>query len=106
MDNCVDKYYKGVRCSHEDVLEFLEKRFKEDCSWTSGNCFYMALILKYRFPGGRIQYEPVDGHFVFFLNGRQYDYTGVVSYPDALDWEELETLDNTWAKRIVRDCMM
>ena len=36
----------------DKVIDFIKKRFKIDCDWTTGNCFYFAKILESRFPGG------------------------------------------------------
>ena len=51
----------------EQVLEFIYRRFPDDCHWTDGNCYYFACILKARFEEGEIWYDAVDGHFVFKL---------------------------------------
>lgn len=62
------------------VEDFIKKRFSADNRWLSGNCLWFSLILKKRFPGGRIYYLPVSGHFVYKYRGKYYDWTGEV-YP-------------------------
>ena len=32
-----------------DVLEFIERRFKQDCNWKTDNCYYFASILMEQF---------------------------------------------------------
>ena len=60
----------------EQVLEFIYRRFPDDCHWTDGNCYYFACILKARFEEGEIWYDAVDGHFVFKLEDLFFDWNG------------------------------
>ena len=34
----------------KDILEFINRRFDIDCRWTTGNCYWFAVILTSRFP--------------------------------------------------------
>ena len=43
----------------DEVLEFIRRRFLQDCHWRDGNCYYFALILKDRFPESRIVYDAI-----------------------------------------------
>ena len=61
-------------------IDFINRRFKEDCNWINGNCYYFALILRDRFPGGIIYYDVINGHFIYQYNGNYYDWTGII-YP-------------------------
>lgn len=91
----------------DNVLEFIHRRFKDDCNWTEGNCYYFALILKDRFPKGRIYYDVIDGHFIFYYNGIYYDWNGIVkSYGFVVDWDKFDEYDSLLKNRIIRDCIM
>ena len=54
----------------DKILDFIHRRFEQDCEWTSGNCYYFALILKGRFRKGKIVYDVIDGHFLY-LQGKK-----------------------------------
>ena len=93
----------------DEVLDFIKRRFPKDCNWTSGNCYYFAVILKARF-GGTILYDVIDGHFVVLINGDVYDWTGSVR--DSSDnnhayyvWDAFEVYDSLQRSRIYRDCI-
>ena len=60
----------------QDVEAFIHRRFPNKEKWTQGNCFYFAKILETRFPGGKILYEPLAGHFLYKYNNEFYDWTG------------------------------
>lgn len=63
----------------DPVKEFIDRRFKADCNWLNGNCYYFALILSDRFPGGTIYYDVIYGHFIYLYEGKYYDWSGVSS---------------------------
>lgn len=92
-----------------EVLKFINRRFKQDCNWLEGNCYYFAVILKDRFPSGRIWYDVVWGHFFFEYNGKYYDYLGFVD-PRILShsvlWDEMDEYDRLQKERTIRDCIM
>ena len=93
----------------DEVLEFINRRFPKDCNWLNGNCYYFALILKDRFPNGRILYDAIYGHFIFHLNGKAYDYSGELVWPGgvyAVYWDEFDKYDPLVKQRIIRDCIM
>ena len=50
----------------DEIEEFINRRFKQDCDWLTGNCYYFAATLKIRFPYLEIVYFPVAGR-----NGRR-----------------------------------
>ena len=96
------------RCRMDEVLEFIERRFKKDCDWINGNCYYFALILKDRFPGGASFYDVIAGHFVYSYNGNYYDWIGIVKPEENsvyINWDEFALYDELQKKVIVRDCI-
>lgn len=93
----------------DEVLEFINRRFQKDCNWLDGNCYYFALILKDRFPEGRIWYNLVYGHFLFELGDKYYDFSGLLNPSmvySAVPWDNMEVYDKLWKERIIRDCIM
>lgn len=91
-----------------EVLDFINKRFKKDCDWLTGNCYYFTLILKDRFPEGHIYYDVINGHFVFAYKCYIYDWTGIIKNVDGIliRWEDFNSYDPLQRERIVRDCIM
>ena len=90
----------------DEVLEFIQRRFKNDCNWTTGNCYYFAAILKDRFPKGKIYYDVIYGHFVFQFENQYYDWDGIVIFDGYLvEWENFEEYDCLLKQRIIRDCI-
>jgi hypothetical protein len=93
----------------DEVLEFINRRFKKDCNWLNGNCYYFALILNDRFPSGKIVYDLIYGHFFFEYNDKCYDYSGERALPrgvHSIYWDEMDRYDKLRKERIVRDCVM
>lgn len=93
-----------------DVLEFIRGFNRTESNnvlmdtFTKGYCYYFSVILRERFPGGKIVYAPIRGHFLYKIKGKLYDITGEVEvdiyhdfdfYPDYLEKE-----------RIIRDCIL
>lgn len=91
-----------------EILEFIQRRFKKDCNWIDGNCYYFAIILKDRFPDGKIFYDVINGHFVFEYQDKLYDWNGVHNSEKEflVDWENFDEYDSLLKKRIIRDCVL
>lgn len=90
-----------------EVLGFIQRRFKKDCNWVDGNCYYFAIILKDRFPEGKIFYDVILGHFVFKYQDKLYDWKGIHNSEGFLvDWENFDEYDSVLKKRIIRDCVL
>jgi len=89
-----------------EILEFIRRRFTTDCHWLDGNCYYFAVILKARFPSGKIFYDVTNGHFVFLTDGKYYDWTGEVE-PDGelIEWQRFGDYDRLRKERIIRGCV-
>lgn len=93
----------------DEVLDFIARRFSQDCHWRDGNCYYFALILKDRFPKGKILYDAIYGHFFFQYNGKVYDHSGELVWPGgayAVYWDEMDKYDPLVKERIIRDCIL
>lgn len=87
------------------VLEFINKRFPIDCNWTTGNCYYFALILADRF-NGDIYYDVINGHFITKIQDYFYDWNGVVDTNNYLvEWNKMDQYDSLVKQRIIRDCI-
>lgn len=92
------------------IEEFIRRRFEEDYNWTTGRCYFFATILKDVFPGGEIFYDPVEGHFLYRLSGKFYDWTGCREYTkndidNFYNWATLASWDPLLHKRLERDCI-
>lgn len=93
---------------NNEVLEFIKRRFKNDCNWTDGNCYYFTLILKDRFPEGMIFYDVREGHFVFEYHEKYYDWNGIIKCKAdyLVPWHLFDKYDSIQKEVIVRDCIM
>lgn len=92
------------------IEEFIRRRFEEDYNWTTGRCYFFSAILKDVFPGGKVFYDPIEGHFIYHFNGKFYDWTGCREYTkneidNFYNWETLVSWDPLLYKRIERDCI-
>lgn len=94
--------------STNKVLQFISRRFESDCNWKTGNCYYFAVILKTRFPEGKIFYDVISGHFLFQYRNQFYDWSGLYHSNDTylVSWEEFDQYDHLQKARIIRDCIM
>ena len=106
----------------DEVTEFIRRRFKTDCKWTDGNCYYFAVILvrfaaltykgvvlKARFPSAEIYYEVILGHFLAKINGRFYDYKGVFKPEEKsvlIPFDNLERYDRFVYKSVIEGCVL
>ena len=91
------------------VEEFITRRFKNDCHWLDGNCYYFAMILKIRFPQAVLWYDVVLGHFFVNIDGQDYDWTGKIDNRDdsrCVMWDNMESYDFNVKQYIIRDCIM
>lgn len=93
----------------DEVLEFIKRRFGDyDSNWKNGNCYYFAIILKDRFPKGKIYYDIIYGHFIFKYNNKFYDWSGIYKYSEEflISWDGFEKYDSLLKERIIRDCII
>lgn len=92
---------------NDEILDFIQKRFKDDCNWVTGNCYYFAIILKDRFPKGKIFYDVIYGHFIFQYQGKYYDWYGIVNPIGFLvEWDKFDEYDSLLKQIVIRDCIM
>lgn len=91
----------------DPVKEFIDRRFKADCNWLNGNCYYFALILSDRFPGGTVYYDVIYGHFIYLYKGKYYDWSGEMK-PDGhlVEWAKFDEYDSLQKKHIIEGCLM
>lgn len=93
----------------DEVLEFINRRWKQDSHFLDGNCYYFSIILKDRFPSGRIWYDLIWRHFFFEYNGKYYDFSGELDSSrevHSILWDEMGAYDRLDKERVVRDCIM
>lgn len=100
----------------EEVLSFIDRFTKLSKNhdvidvFTSGCCYWFAEILRKRFPGSMIYYDPVMNHFVTAVNTDEsnvmFDITGVADESEHyILWsfyQEDEPLD---AERVRKYCI-
>lgn len=86
--------------------EFIKRRFPTPDKWETGNCFWFALILEKRFPGGSIYYVPIEGHFIYKYNDKFYGWSGEYDIKDkeVISLTKLKIIDELWYNRLMRDC--
>lgn len=90
-----------------DIIEFIQRRFKKDCDWLNGNCYYFALILKDRFPEGTIYYDVIDGHFIYKYHSKYYDWGGIAKPSDhVVEWDKFAEYDSLQKERIIQNCIL
>lgn len=91
----------------DKIEEFIKRRFKNDCNWTSGNCYYFAIVLADRFRGD-IYYDVINGHFVCKVGESYYDFLGKNTDKDAIyiRWNDFPSYDQLQYERIIADCIL
>ena len=101
--------------SSEKVIEFINHftfngKYKQVIeSFTCGNCYWFAFILKERFAvhDAYIVYDDIANHFGCYIDGRVYDITGNITDDYVwTDWDVMYDIDPVHYKRIVRDCVL
>lgn len=88
------------------IGRFLQVKYPEGVieAFTSGCCYWFALILCGRFPEAVLMYDIVANHFVASINNRLYDITGdVTDKYTVVEWESYD--DELHKARIIRDCI-
>lgn len=94
----------------DQVLDFINKfKFKHarqlEQVFTSGNCYYFAVILRDRF-NGQIYYLPSANHFVCKVNNNYYDIEGEAHMNEQpFQWLKYRILYPTLSEKIIRDCI-
>lgn len=96
---------------NDEVTEFMTNRFKYDCEWKNGNCYFFACILKERFPKGKIVYDLINCHFMFQLKNYYYDWINRYEkdeFPDTsiVIWNKYKSIDPTHYNRINRQVII
>ena len=93
---------------HEEILDFIKRRWSKDSDWTTGNCYWFTVILMKRFYGSLDRYYlPILGHFIVGdRKGHYYDWTGEV-FPEEEPqyWLDVWLDDPIYAARVENDCM-
>lgn len=87
-----------------DKFKFIHKKEIEEV-FTTGNCYYFALILKERFEGS-IYYLPIENHFITKIDKFYFDITGLVEPKEQpMNWKMFQYEDEKLCKRVTRDCI-
>ena len=114
---------RGLSVDRISVQEFVSRRFpfaKDQKHWVDGNCFYFASMLKARFPEGRIIYDVIEGHFLFYYQSLLVDAQGCKHFSSGIIpskenpcltktkvfWDFFEYYDPLQYRRIIRDCVL
>lgn len=89
-----------------EILNFIKRRFSDNCNWLNGNCYYFALILLFRFPKGKIYYDVINGHFIYGIDDMFFDWSGEIK-PDGhlVEWNKFQEYDQLQYEIVVRDCI-
>lgn len=77
----------------DEIIDFKNKRFPTDCKWLRENSYYFAVILKARFPAGRIYFDVSNSHFCFRINDKYYDWNGIYVPFFPVNWEYYSEFD-------------
>lgn len=90
----------------DEILEFIKRRFPVDCNWITGNCYWFSVILHHKYPSSIIYYDVINGHFMTLIDGKYYDWTGIIE-PDGylVEWDKFDEYDSLLKQRIIRDCI-
>lgn len=87
------------------ILDFIHRRFPNNCRWTDGNCLWFTWILQQRFSFLEIYYLPIIGHFIVGRDNIYYDWTGrYVPDEQPLLFSKILEKDPIWYQRLIRDC--
>lgn len=74
-----------------EIAKFIKERFPVDCDWNGKNSYYFAVMLKEKFPAGKILYNLRTKAFCFCNEGI-YTYSGKsnenYSRKDFLEYDE------------------
>ena len=99
---------------HKKIAAFIEnfKRFEQNNvlldTFLNEYCYWFAVVLVERFSGGRIVYEPVEGHFIAQVASRYYDIRGDVTelYAGKELWCEQQCVetDSILREQILKEC--
>ena len=79
-------------------FKFANKQNVLENTFTNGYCYYFAIILKTRFPSGKILFDKDFNHFVFQYDNKLYDITGNVT-------KKYMNLTDSWNKTIELQCL-
>ena len=92
----------------DEVLNFINRRFKDNCHWNDGNCYWFARILCDRFNNLELCYDSIPGHFVAFHRGKNkvYDWNGIYKpQSELIPLWLIKIKDKSWYNRLIRDCV-
>ena len=92
------------------ILDFIQRRWPDyeinmASNWTSGNCYWFAVILVTRFSELDIYYDPIEGHFVAGDGINFYDINGEYKSENLLLLEDIKNNDYAHYERLIRDCI-
>lgn len=92
-----------------DILNFI-KSFQNEGTiekFQNGGCYWFATILRGRFPGGQIVYNPIIGHFAYKINGSFFDIGGCIIFEESpyfVPWDTYE-LGSSHRQKVIEGCI-
>lgn len=84
------------------AFKFKNAKELEDI-FTNGNCYHFSVILKQLFPCGKIVYDYLRGHFLFYYHENYYDITGKTQ-ADETSIIDIRYMDRLEQYKLERDC--
>lgn len=94
-----------------EILDFINRRWKKDSNFLNGNCYWFAYILVSRFKELEIYYLPITGHFIAGNGDIFFDWQGKINLRDLcgekpMRFDDIKKQDSLYYNRLIRDCVL
>lgn len=96
----------------KEIRNFIYNRFPYDNNWVNKNCYYFAIILKERFPEGKIVYSISDNNFLVKIEDLYFDWFGDHIFSKEtqekyfIEWDKFDEYDPLKKQRIIQDYIL